>query len=258
MGLESKRENYGEIPYPEYVLRILFASFYPAVKLAVEFNYPLDTIKDMMTLALWREAKRKHSTINLISLIFGKSTRTVKALSARFNKGGFFEDTETNLMRRIEDLLREKPMTIEELASYLPHSNEFDSTQLAVAALVKQNRIEARGSESGRSAPKYHVVTKHHDLASCTDWESRIDGLYEHLESISETIRTRFLSEYPEAATARTFTFRADPEQMAEFHNELWKFLRDKMIELEEQSKEAPERARTFSMYAGLAQREER
>ena len=89
-------------------------------------------------------------------------------------------------MRRIEDLLREKPMTIEELASYLPHSNEFDSTQLAVAALVKQNRIEARGSESGRSAPKYHVVTKHHDLASCTDWESRIDGLYEHLESISE------------------------------------------------------------------------
>ena len=45
---------------------------------------------------------------------------------------------------------------------------------------------------------------------------------------------------------------------MAEFHNELWKFLRDKMIELEEQSKEAPERARTFSMYAGLAQREER
>ena len=62
-------------------------------------------------------------------------------------------------MRRIEDLLREKPMSIEELASYLPHSNEFDSTQLA-AALVKQNRIEARGSESGRPVPKYHVVTK--------------------------------------------------------------------------------------------------
>ena len=84
MGLESKRENYGEIPYPEYVLRILFASFYPAVKLAVEFNYPLDTIKDMMTLALWREAKRKHSTINLISLIFGKSTRTVKGAVGAF------------------------------------------------------------------------------------------------------------------------------------------------------------------------------
>ena len=64
MGLESKRENYEEIPYPEYVLRILFASFYPAVKLAVEFNYPLDTIKDMMTLALWREAKR--NTVQLI------------------------------------------------------------------------------------------------------------------------------------------------------------------------------------------------
>ena len=94
------------IPYPEYALRVLFASFYPAVKMAVDFNYPLDTVKDMMTLALWREAKAKHSTINLISLIFGKSTRTVKALSARFNKGGFFNLNETNLMLRIEDLLR--------------------------------------------------------------------------------------------------------------------------------------------------------
>ena len=68
-------------------LRILFASFYPAVKMAVHFNYPLDTVKDMMTLALGGRL-RKHSTINPISLIFGKSTRTVKALSARFNKGG--------------------------------------------------------------------------------------------------------------------------------------------------------------------------
>ena len=45
------------IPYPEYLLRVMFASFYPAVKMAVDFNYPLDTVKDMMTLALWREAK---------------------------------------------------------------------------------------------------------------------------------------------------------------------------------------------------------
>ena len=71
--------NPERIPYSEYVLRLLYASFYPAVKLAVDLNYPLDTVKDMMTLALWKEAKRKHSTINLISLIFEKSTRTVKA-----------------------------------------------------------------------------------------------------------------------------------------------------------------------------------
>ena len=49
------------IPYQEYLLRVLFSSFQPAVKLGLELNYPLDTIKEMMTLALWKEAKAKHS-----------------------------------------------------------------------------------------------------------------------------------------------------------------------------------------------------
>ena len=141
MQVEKPDVSPESIPYSEYALRVLFAAFYPAVKLAVEFNYPLDTVKDMMTLALWREAKRKHSTINLISLIFGKSTRTVKALSARFNKG-FFAQHETNLMRRVEDPLRSGPMTMDELADRLPHSNEFDSTWLAVEALLREGRIK--------------------------------------------------------------------------------------------------------------------
>ena len=51
-GSDAPDLNAERIPYPEYVLRILFASFYPAVKMAVHFNYPLDTVKDMMTLAL--------------------------------------------------------------------------------------------------------------------------------------------------------------------------------------------------------------
>ncbi len=256
MKQKSQEPLFEEIPYPEYVLRILFASFYPAVKMAVEFNYPLDTVKDMMTLALWREAKRKHSTINLISLIFGKSTRTVKALSARFNKGGFFADTETNLMRRIEDLLRDDPMTFNELASHLPHSNEFDSTQLAVEALVKQNRIELKESDCRRKPGTYQVVEKHHDLAHFDDWESRIDGLYEHLESVTETIRTRFLSERPEDAAARTFTFRANPKDVDAFKEELWQFLRAKMNELEEKARDE-DAARTFSFYSGLSGKEE-
>ena len=256
MKQDSQEPLFEEIPYPEYVLRILFASFYPAVKIAVEFNYPLDTVKDMMTLALWREAKRKHSTINLISLIFGKSTRTVKALSARFNKGGFFADTETNLMRRVEDLLRDEPMSFNELASHLPHSNEFDSTQLAVEALLKQGRIALETSESKHKPALYRVVEKHHDLAHFDDWESRIDGLYEHLESVTETIRTRFLSEYPEQASARTFTFRANPEDMDAFKEELWQFLRVRMNEMEEKSRDS-EDAKTFSLYSGLTGRED-
>lgn len=256
MKTEPKDPRFEEIPYPEYVLRILFASFYPAVKMAVEFNYPLDTVKDMMTLALWREAKRKHSTINLISLIFGKSTRTVKALSARFNKGGFFEDTETNLMRRVEDLLRKRPMTFEELSTHLPHSNEFDSTQLAVEALIKQERIRMEDTENARRATRYKVVEKHHNLVHNNDWEARIDGLYEHLEAVTETIRTRFLSEHPGDASARTFTFRARPEDLDQFRDELWLFLRTKMNELEEQSRDV-ENAKTYNLYSGLTGREE-
>lgn len=243
------------IPYPEYALRVLFASFYPAVKMAVEFNYPLDTVKDMMTLALWREAKRKHSTINLISLIFGKSTRTVKALSARFNKGGFFNLTETNLMRRVEDLLRQKPMTMDQLAERLPHCNEFDSTRLAVRALVEEGRIEAVDGRTGPRA-QYTIVPRHTDLYSDANWEERVDALYEHLEAMTETVRRRFLSDAPEDAAARTFTFSANREDIEAFREELFAFIRERTGELERKAEGDPS-AEVYSIYTGVTETED-
>lgn len=239
------------IPYPEYMLRILFTMFYPAVKMAVDFNYPLDTVKDMMTLALWRQARRKHATINLISLIFGKSTRTVKALSARFNKGGFFEETETNLMRRIEDLLLERPMTIDELAERLPHCNEFDSTRVAVAALLEEGRIEEMERRPGGPV-RYRVVANHHNLYCDGDWEARIDALGEHLEVITETVRQRFLGDEPDHAAARTFTFKARPEDMERFRSELFEFIRTRYREMEARASGDPD-ARVFAVYTGSA-----
>ncbi len=248
--MQKKAETPSVIPYPEYMLRILFATFYPAVKMAVDFNYPLDTVKDMMTLALWREAKRKHSTINLISLIFGKSTRTVKALSARFNKGRYFEMTETNLMRRMEDLLRQHPMTLDELAARLPHSNEFDSARLTLKALLSEGRVEELPGQQLR--PRYRVVERHHNLYTDDNWELRIDALYEHLEAVTETIRQRFLDSKPERATARTFSFRARPQDMARFQKDLLHFLRSQSTQLEERV-EAEDEAEVYFLYMGSA-----
>ena len=243
------------IPYTEYVLRILFTMFYPAVKLAADFNYPLDTIKDMMTLALWREAKRKHSTINVISLIFGKSTRTVKALSARFNKGGFFEQTETNLMRRIEDLLSQRSMSMDELAERLPHCNEFDSTRLAIKALLSEGRIEKIPRGPGTPA-RFRVVPRLHNLYSDEDWESRVDGLSEHLEALTQTIKQRFLSDEPGAAAARTFTFKARPEDMAKFREALFDFIRENSASMEATAQEADE-TQLYALYTGATPKEE-
>lgn len=240
------------IPYPEYALRILFASFYPAVKMAVDFNYPLDTVKDMMTLALWREAKAKHSTINLISLIFGKSTRTVKALSARFNKGGFFTTTETNLMRRVEDLLRQRPMSMDELAERLPHSNEFDSTRLAVMSLLRDGRIAA---EEPRSGPRtrYAIVPQHTDLHRDVAWEARVDALHEHLEVVTETVRRRFLSDAPGDAAARTFTFKAKREDVEAFREALFAFIREQTNAMEIAAADDPD-APVHAVYTGMTE----
>jgi hypothetical protein len=243
------------IPYPEYLLRILFTMFTPAVKLAVDMNYPLDTVKDMMTLALWQEARRKHSTINLISLVFGKSTRTVKALSARFNKGGYFESSETNTMRRIEDLLRQKSMTLDELAGRLPQTNEFDSTRTAVSALLREGRIEAAPRSVGAPV-RYQVVSRHHNLFTEQDWEARVDALSEHLEVVAETVRRRMLGDEPEKAAARTFTFRARPEDMATFRDDLLEFVRTRYTQLEADAA-ASEDARCFALYLGTTPVEE-
>ncbi len=239
----------GVIPYPEFLLRILFSAFYPAVKLAVEANCPLDTVKDMMTLAMWREAKRKHSTINLISLIFGKSTRTVKSLSARFNKGGFFEENEINLMRRVEDLLRQRPMTADELARYLPHSNEFDSARLALGALQREGRIEEM---PGPGRTRYRVVTTHQRLVS-ENWEQRLDALSEHLEAITETIRLCFLERGSGCAAARTFSFKARRSDMEALKKELFEFIRDRYQQLEERAQQSDaEDTGLYTVYAGM------
>lgn len=240
------------IPYPEYALRILFASFYPAVKMAVDFNYPLDTVKDLMTLALWREAKAKHSTINLISLIFGKSTRTVKALSARFNKGGFFSTTEHNLMRRVEDLLRQRPMSMDELADRLPHSNEFDSTRLAVHALLRDGRIVAEEPKAGPRT-RYAIVPQHTDLYSDVAWEARVDALHEHLEAVTETVRRRFLSDNPSDAAARTFTFKAKRDDVEAFREALFAFIREQTNAMEKAAAEDPD-ATVHTVYTGVTE----
>lgn len=255
MESPAKDVSEGAIPYSEYVLRILFTMFYPAVKTAADFNYPLDTVKDMMTLALWREAKRKHSTINVISLIFGKSTRTIKALSARFNKGGFFEETETNLTRRIEDMLSQRPMSIDELAERLPHCNEFDSTRLAVRTLLQEGRIAEMERIPGRPV-RYQLVLGHRNLYSAANWEARIDGLSEHLEVMTETILQRFIGDEPDEAAARTFSFRACPEEARAFREELLAFIRARVPELEAAA-EGMNDARTYGLYTGSCVREE-
>jgi hypothetical protein len=245
------------IPYQEYLMRVLFSTFAPAVKLGLELNYPLDTIKELMTLALWREAKAKHSTINLISLIFGKSTRTLKSLSARYNRGHFFELSEMNLCRQIEDLLQRAPMTLEDLSQRLPQFHEFDGANLAVQMLLREGRIteELRG---GRVV--YVPVARHHNLYS-EHWEAKIDALSEHLDAVAETLRRRFLEERPDPlSSARTFTFRAPPEEIEAFREELFEFVRERYRELEEKARVADEAgeargglpAETFSLYVGL------
>lgn len=247
----------GAIPYPEYLMRVLFTAFAPAVKLGLELNYPLDTIKEMMTLALWKEAKAKHSTINLISLVFGKSTRTLKSLSARYNKGHFFEQSETNLCRQIEDLLQRRPMGLEELSKRLPNFQEFDGAYLAVQMLLREGRIS---EELQNGKVVYTPISRHHNLFS-DDWELRIDALSEHLDAVAETLRRRFLESSPdERSAARTFTFQARPEDLDEFREGLLSFIREKTRELEERAelaKATEERGdfseqESFSLYLGV------
>lgn len=263
---EHEQADPNSIPYQEYLMRVLFSAFAPAVRLGLELNYPLDTIKEMMTLALWKEAKAKHSTINLISLVFGKSTRTLKSLSARYNKGHFFEQSETNLCRQIEDLLQRRPMSLDELSKRLPHFQEFDGAHLAVKMLLREGRISEELTPEGLKV--YVPIPRHHNVYS-HDWEPRIDALSEHLDAVAETLRRRFLESSPDAhSTARTFTFQANPEEIEAFKEDLLTFLRERTQALEDSARaraeageseepvtsgqEPLEEQQTFSLYLGL------
>ncbi|MCA9547484.1 MAG: hypothetical protein KC613_23935, partial [Myxococcales bacterium] len=128
------------------------------------------------------------------------------------------------------------------------HCNEFDSTRLAVQALVREGRVRPLEPESSRT--RYEVVGRHLDLYSHGDWEARIDALQEHLEAVTETVRRRFLSDEPELAAARTFTFQARPEDVEALRDEFFAFIRERYRELEARAADA-EDARTYAVYAG-------
>jgi hypothetical protein len=124
-------------------------------------------------------------------------------------------------------------MTAEELSDRLPHYNEFDGTMLAIKMLLRSGRITEEIHE-GRLC--YIPIDRHHNLYS-QDWEVRIDALSEHLEAISETLRLRFLEENPsELSAARTFTFKANSEDIEEFREEVFEFIRRKYRKLEDKA----------------------
>ncbi|MFN3197266.1 MAG: hypothetical protein ACE366_02440 [Bradymonadia bacterium] len=252
MDKSPPRSKHTQIPYPEYTLRVILACLEPPARLAVHAHSPLDLIRDMLTLAMWREAKNRYVTNNMISLIFGKSLRTVKYLSARFNKDDIFDETEISQMRRVEDLLRQRPMSLMELARNMPHSGEVDTAGLAVKALLRNKRIEALPAEKGQPT-RYQVVDRHLNLFTEGDWEARLDALTEHLEAVTETVRRRFLSAHPETAAARTFAFKARPEDVEAFRTALFDFIREGYMDLESKAEGDPD-ARVYSVYAGATE----
>ena len=101
----------------------------------------------------------------------------------------------------------------------------------------------------------YEIITRHLDLYSESDWEGRIDALYEHLEAVTETVRRRFLSDEPDDAKARTFTFRARKEDVEAFREELLAFIRERSIEMEAAAAD-DEDSGVYSVYAGTTLRE--
>ena len=153
-------------------------------------------------------------------------------------------------MRRIEDLLRNRTMTIDELAERLPHCNEFDSTRLAIRALLREGRIEQLSERNGAKT-RYRATDEHHNLYSEEDWEARVDALYEHLEAVTETVRRRFLSDHPDDAAARNFSFAARKEDIEAFRVELFEFLREKTAELEARAVDC-DQSDVHALYLGM------
>ena len=157
------------------------------------------------------------------------------------------------MCRQIEDLLRKEPMTAEMLASRLPHYNEFDGARMAISILLKSGRIYESLAPDGRTY--YRAVERHHNLYS-DDWERRLDGLSEHLEVISETLKRRFLEQPADSiAAARTFTLKARTEDVEAFREELLQFIRQKCQELEKKADLidlSAEEVKEFSLYLGI------
>ena len=120
--------------------QLFFEALRPASSLAVAAGVPLDAARDVFIGAMLGAARTRWPQLAVRALGLGRTTRSIRGLEKRPDPT--LAPRGTNVLRRAEEALN-TPKTRRELAASLPIFDGFDSSQVALAALLRTGRAAA-------------------------------------------------------------------------------------------------------------------
>jgi len=207
--------------------RVVFAALRPAVRLANTFGVSLKDVKRFAELAYYQDAKRRGMKMREMSEALGISMSKVGLLSKQLKEHFLEPELEHGVARQILTLLWAAPLTEIRLAQALP---DFDGSAVehALNDLVAEGRVRR---VSGRTDT--FELTSGSQRLDNTPWMARIDGLNTLLDSVTQTVESRF-ERNDTRAFVRNLAFRVRPQDLPRLQEHYEKNLFPLVVELDE------------------------
>lgn len=217
--------------------RVVYGLMLPAVRLATNFNVPLNQMKRWVETAYYQETKRRGLEMKDAKDVMSVSLSKVALLSRQLKENFMREADEYELPRRIEYMLWAEPLTRARLNQVLPDLGEEQITA-AIELLLDEERIRP----IDRATDPAYELNVSEDRRVWDTWLARLDGLGNALGSVADAVHARFFKG-DQDAFARTLTFHVCEEDRQElkrfYEDELFPFIAGLNSRAEEEA-EAP------------------
>jgi hypothetical protein len=161
------------------------AAFGPGVRLAVQAGCALDTVRSIMTSALLDEAVHRFGPdLPSLSLALGRTTRSLRSA---LRSPTDFQPKGHNLVDRARVLLRERPLSVQELGGELPQYYEFDAASVVIQAGVSEGwltPVVVRGQPR-----RYQATDSAPPTSAPADWSARLAATQRHMRAVAGALR---------------------------------------------------------------------
>lgn len=226
MGDNGSNDNTAVEGAVELPARLVFSLLKAAVRVAARVEMPLGRLTDLLRHAYFLEYRRHHPRdLSEVAERLGVSIRTAGSLN-RALKGDFFApENLVEPVRVITAALSGQPMDVAELAA----ETDLEEVEVrrVVTHLLELGWLEPDEGERVRlAAVLYSYVTE--------DIERRIDGVNHQLGVIADSVWTRFVKQENHHAGARSWSFQARPDDVAEAMEQTFRELRARAVRMEE------------------------
>lgn len=188
--------------------RVIFSLLSPAARMAIQSMFSLKNMKQLIELALYREARRQRLKMKEIGHHLAISMSKVGLLSKQLKAHFAQPESEHGLPRKILALLWAGPMSRQKITQAL-EEHEDAEVDAALTALLKDKRIT---EDPGPTITRYKLGAPQHRLVQ-EPWMAKIDALDDLMGVVVRTVEGRFFRGDPRAF-ARTLQFRVRPEDI--------------------------------------------